>query len=85
MFWTIHSPGKGDITLCEKCALPASNAAFIIVGMKLVDSMEEASVVFDVYATLNGSPNRLSSSEFGKCDSAVLGCPTPARFPNEVA
>lgn len=67
MFWTQRTNHFGDITLCEPCALIATNDGSREVGLHFDSMLEAAMVIEMMFAMVGVHAERFSTSEFGLC------------------
>lgn len=72
MFWslTTNRPQHPEVTLCEECALEATNVALAILGEEPFPTMSAAALIIDTLLATNGrDPMGFRSSEEGSCES----------------
>lgn len=73
MYWTLPTDKLGpgappSVTLCEACALSATNKALGLLGEAGFDSMTQASVILEALVSINGRPGfGFTSSPEGAC------------------
>lgn len=79
MFWTVDDQ-SGPVTLCDRCALFAVNAAAMdSESFSPFGSMEEAMVVINgMSAAIGLDPLEVTASEVGRCGHCRRSNLTPA-------
>lgn len=67
-FWTLDVPGTGGpVTLCDECALMATNLGVGIFLNEEFATMQEAALLFDAMLSTVGSGFPVTSSNTGVC------------------
>lgn len=75
-YWTVRSfiSPQDKVTLCEDCALEATNAVLMVWGEQPVSNVSEAAAIIAAQAAAHGIPNGpLAYSESGECENCKKG------------
>lgn len=74
MFWTTADSAIGEITLCDRCALAATNLAAAETVNSMFTSMEEALTILNAAAAMCGLDDLMdvTASEEGPCEQCGL-------------
>lgn len=70
MFWTLDTRYGGPVTLCDVCALQATNMG--MGGDITFTSMEEADIMLGALMAMTGQAFEIDSAESGTCQNCKL-------------